>query len=81
MSHQPETSNSSQNSSQNSTEISPETATTTAQPHVHGPGCNHGHHHGHQHEMTPFVRSTPKVGANDPCPCGSGKKHKKCCRQ
>jgi tetratricopeptide (TPR) repeat protein len=22
---------------------------------------------------------TPKVGRNDPCPCGSGKKHKKCC--
>ena len=21
----------------------------------------------------------PKVGRNDPCPCGSGKKHKKCC--
>ncbi|MGC7872625.1 SEC-C metal-binding domain-containing protein [Desulfosporosinus sp. SYSU MS00001] len=20
-----------------------------------------------------------KVGMNDPCPCGSGKKHKKCC--
>lgn len=25
------------------------------------------------------VRTTPKVGRNDPCPCGSGKKHKKCC--
>jgi preprotein translocase subunit SecA len=24
------------------------------------------------------VRSTPKVGRNDPCPCGSGKKYKKC---
>ena len=23
--------------------------------------------------------STPKVGRNDPCPCGSGKKYKKCC--
>lgn len=23
-------------------------------------------------------RSAPKVGRNDPCPCGSGKKHKKC---
>lgn len=22
---------------------------------------------------------SPKVGRNDPCPCGSGKKHKKCC--
>lgn len=25
------------------------------------------------------VHTTPKVGRNDPCPCGSGKKHKKCC--
>ncbi len=27
----------------------------------------------------PVVRSGPKVGRNDPCPCGSGKKFKKCC--
>jgi hypothetical protein len=27
----------------------------------------------------PFVREEPKVGRNDPCPCGSGKKYKKCC--
>ena len=26
-----------------------------------------------------FRREEPKVGRNDPCPCGSGKKHKKCC--
>jgi len=25
------------------------------------------------------VRAEPKVGRNDPCPCGSGKKYKKCC--
>ncbi len=25
------------------------------------------------------VRDAPKVGRNDPCPCGSGKKYKKCC--
>jgi preprotein translocase subunit SecA len=24
-------------------------------------------------------RSQVKVGRNDPCPCGSGKKYKKCC--
>jgi len=24
-------------------------------------------------------RSTPKVGRNEPCPCGSGRKYKKCC--
>ena len=28
---------------------------------------------------TPIVREEPKVGRNDPCPCGSGKKFKKCC--
>ena len=28
---------------------------------------------------TPVVRDAPKVGRNDPCPCGSGKKYKKCC--
>jgi hypothetical protein len=29
--------------------------------------------------MAPLVRETPKFGRNDPCPCGSGKKYKKCC--
>lgn len=28
---------------------------------------------------TTFQREHPKVGRNDPCPCGSGKKFKKCC--
>lgn len=27
----------------------------------------------------PFKRFDRKVGPNEPCPCGSGKKHKKCC--
>ena len=27
----------------------------------------------------PVVRDAPKIGRNDPCPCGSGKKYKKCC--
>ncbi|MCA1962198.1 MAG: DUF1186 domain-containing protein [Desulfomonile sp.] len=26
-----------------------------------------------------YVRTTPKIGRNEPCPCGSGKKYKKCC--
>ena len=26
-----------------------------------------------------FRREQPKVGRNDPCPCGSGKKYKNCC--
>ncbi|MDR2161318.1 MAG: SEC-C domain-containing protein [Desulfovibrio sp.] len=27
----------------------------------------------------PFQHTTPKAGRNDSCPCGSGKKYKKCC--
>jgi preprotein translocase subunit SecA len=29
--------------------------------------------------VLPVTREGPKVGRNDPCPCGSGKKYKKCC--
>ena len=30
--------------------------------------------------LTPFFsRTGEKIGRNDPCPCGSGKKYKKCC--
>lgn len=41
----------------------------------------HSHHHDHDHDheaQAPYVRESPKVGRNDPCPCGSGKKFKKC---
>lgn len=27
----------------------------------------------------PFIRKKKKIGRNEPCPCGSGKKYKKCC--
>jgi preprotein translocase subunit SecA len=30
-------------------------------------------------QVQQVVRSGEKVGRNDPCPCGSGKKYKKCC--
>lgn len=30
-------------------------------------------------KAAPLKRAEPKVGRNVPCPCGSGKKHKKCC--
>lgn len=30
-------------------------------------------------DHTPYIREEIKVGRNDPCPCGSGKKYKKCC--
>jgi len=31
------------------------------------------------HDQGTFRRDVPKVGRNDPCPCGSGRKFKKCC--
>jgi uncharacterized protein YecA (UPF0149 family) len=47
--------------------------TSEEKPHVHGPDCDH-----HHAQAEPYRRSEPKVGRNDPCPCGSGKKYKKC---
>ncbi|NLK67623.1 MAG: preprotein translocase subunit SecA [Clostridiaceae bacterium] len=35
--------------------------------------------HGEETAKKPKKRSSEKVGRNDPCPCGSGKKYKKCC--
>ncbi|WP_319560596.1 YchJ family protein [Marispirochaeta sp.] len=35
-------------------------------------------HDGHKPSLT-VIREEPKIGRNDPCPCGSGKKYKKCC--
>jgi len=32
----------------------------------------------HENKQQPFVRKNEKVGRNDPCPCGSGKKYKQC---
>jgi hypothetical protein len=35
-----------------------------------------------EHPVSPvsqIIRATPKTGRNEPCPCGSGKKYKKCC--
>ncbi len=47
-----------------------------ADGHVHGPNCNHDHDHHHAH--APVKNPMRQVGRNDPCPCGSGKKFKKC---
>lgn len=35
--------------------------------------------HQQSERQSPFVRDVAKVGRNDPCPCGSGKKYKLCC--
>ena len=32
-----------------------------------------------EQKMSGTVRKEKKIGRNDPCPCGSGKKYKKCC--
>jgi uncharacterized protein len=32
-------------------------------------------------QSSTFVRPHPKIGRNEPCPCGSGKKYKRCCGQ
>ncbi|NLO52112.1 MAG: preprotein translocase subunit SecA, partial [Bacteroidales bacterium] len=32
-----------------------------------------------EYKKKPVVRKSTKIGRNDPCPCGSGKKYKKCC--
>ena len=32
-----------------------------------------------EHKPETYRRDQPKVGRNDPCPCGSGKKYKNCC--
>ena len=37
--------------------------------------------HGGEQANKPVVRSGKKVGRNDNCPCGSGKKYKRCCGQ
>lgn len=42
--------------------------------HVHGPHCAHDHHHA----MAPARNPLREVGRNDPCPCGSRQKFKKC---
>jgi uncharacterized protein YecA (UPF0149 family) len=44
--------------------------------HVHGPHCNHDHDH--HHHQAPARNPVRDVGRNDPCPCGSGRKFKKC---
>ena len=47
---------------------------------IHGEGRGaEGGVTGAQQRQTQVVRTQPKVGRNDPCPCGSGKKYKQCC--
>ncbi len=50
-----------------------------ASPRASAPGG--GIRSGPRAAAAPLQREEPKVGRNDPCPCGSGKKYKKCCGQ
>ena len=34
---------------------------------------------GEEEAAKPIRNKGPRIGRNDPCPCGSGKKYKKCC--
>jgi SEC-C motif domain protein len=43
--------------------------------HTHKAGETHQHHA----KVQTVLRESPKIGRNDPCICGSGKKYKKCC--
>jgi len=50
---------------------------------LHAARARHGYELGEPEaaaavQASPAQRSTPKIGPNDPCPCGSGKKFKKC---
>jgi preprotein translocase subunit SecA len=60
-------------------------ATTTSHPEVQALRASHEQHEraantpvGQPATPTTVRRKQPKVGRNDPCPCGSGKKYKKC---
>jgi SEC-C motif-containing protein len=48
---------------------------------IEGDAHTHPEGQGHLHHQKPetVVRESPKIGRNDPCICGSGKKYKKCC--
>ncbi len=46
--------------------------------HISVPESEHGEE-GAKKEVTEPIKVGPKIGRNDPCSCGSGKKYKKCC--
>ena len=53
---------------------------TTPEPQyeIHGLNCSYDYEEEEYIKPTPFKRPV-KIGRNEPCPCGSGKKYKKCC--
>lgn len=47
--------------------------------HLHAPEGKHSDGGAKEPHPETTVHVGPKIGRNDPCPCGSGKKYKKCC--
>jgi preprotein translocase subunit SecA len=56
----------------------PAAASATAEPIPSGPGGPRPARTGGDDVVKTVRREEPKVGRNDPCPCGSGRKYKKC---
>jgi preprotein translocase subunit SecA len=56
----------------------PAAASATAEPIPSGPGGPRPARTGGDDVIKTVRRDEPKVGRNDPCPCGSGRKYKKC---
>lgn len=56
------------------------TRTQSAGPQITlGPKRRESHITAQAQQNNTIIRTTAKVGRNDPCPCGSGKKYKNCC--
>jgi preprotein translocase subunit SecA len=56
-----------------SEDIEPDETATAIEP------CSDPHCNEHAVPALTVRRGAPKISRNDPCPCGSGKKYKKCC--
>ena len=57
----------------------PPKATPTEFKHKTSSSSSHSYSNTEEARQGTVKRETPKVGRNDDCPCGSGKKYKKCC--
>ncbi len=56
-------------------------AIETIQHHAYGLEQERLQRHKNRPSGPPHINLPPKIGRNEPCPCGSGKKYKKCCLQ
>ncbi len=54
-------------------------SSSVSQMHIEGESMPKTPNSSSTEKRQPIVNDSPKVGRNDPCPCGSGKKYKQCC--